>query len=121
MLTFLTVALLIYGSMHFYALGKVWGVLPHSYGLAAALIVTGILLTFSPLLIHLMERQNWHRITSAAAWATYTWMGYLFLFLCIGLLLDLVHALATVLSLGWPLRETTALLSVAVLALVMLG
>ncbi len=107
--------------MHFYALSKVWMALPHSYGLAAALIVTGILLTVSPLLIHLMERQSWHRITSTAAWVSYTWMGYLFLFLCIGLLLDLVHVVATVLSLGWPLRETTSLASVALLALVMLG
>ncbi len=121
MLTFLGVAILIYGSMHFYALSKIWGAMPHSSGLAVALIVSGIVLTFSPLLVHLMERQGWHRITSAVAWVSYTWMGYLFLFLCIGLLFDFVHALATVLGLSWPLHETTAFASASLLALVMLG
>ena len=121
MLTFLSVALLIYGSMHFYALGKVWMAVPHSYGLLVTLIVAGIVLTFSPLLVHFLERQGWHRITAVAAWVSYTWMGYLFLFLCIGLLFDLGHALTTVLNLNWPLHETTALGSVALLALAMLG
>lgn len=60
MLTFLSVALLIYGSMHAYALGKVWMAFPHSSGLAAALTLTGIVLTFSPLLVWFLERQSWH-------------------------------------------------------------
>jgi hypothetical protein len=34
MLTFLSIAFLIYGSMHLYALSKLWLALPHSMGLA---------------------------------------------------------------------------------------
>ncbi|MBI4937851.1 MAG: hypothetical protein HY846_06475 [Nitrosomonadales bacterium] len=36
MLSFITVALLVYGSMHLYAFGKIWAVLPHSFRLAFA-------------------------------------------------------------------------------------
>ena len=117
MLIFLSVALLIYGSMHAYALGKAWMVFPHSSGLALALILAGIVLTFSPLLVWFLERQSWHRATAATAWVSYTWMGYLFLFLCIGLLFDLSHDLATLLHFNWPLNAPIAFGSVSLLAL----
>jgi len=121
MLTFLSVAVLIYGSMHLYALGKVWMAFPHSWALGLALTLAGIVLTFSPLLVWFMERQNWHRATVATAWVSYSWMGYLFLFVCIGLLFDLGHALATLLNLNWPLNAAMALRIVGLLALAMLG
>src|SRR5665811_1976399 len=78
-------------------------------------------LTFSPLLVWFLERQSWHRATVATAWVSYTWMGYLFLFLCIGLLFDLGHALATLLNFNWPLNEAMALRIVGLLAFAMLG
>lgn len=121
MLTFLSVALLIYGSMHLYALGKVWMSFPHSLALGLALTLAGIILTFSPLLVWLLERQSWHRATVATAWVSYTWMGYLFLFICIGLLFDLGHALATLLNFSWPLNDAMAFRIVSLLALAMLG
>jgi predicted MPP superfamily phosphohydrolase len=121
MLTFLSVALLIYGSMHLYALGKVWLAFPHSYGLALALILAGTVLTFSPLLVHFLERQSWHRATVAAAWVSYTWMGYLLLFFCLGLLFDLGHALAALLHFKWPLTAAIEFRSVGLLALAALG
>ena len=121
MLTFLSVAVLIYGSMHLYALGKVWMAFPHSFGLTLALTLAGIVLTFSPLVVWFLERQSWHSATVAAAWVSYTWMGYLFLFLCIGLLFDLGHALATLLNFKWPLNESLAVRTVGLLALTALG
>ena len=121
MLTFLSVALLIYGSMHLYVLGKVWTVFPHSFGLTLALTLAGILLTLSPLIVWFLERQSWRGATVAAAWVSYTWMGYLFLLLCIGLLFDLGHALATLLNLRWPLNESLAFRTAGLLALAALG
>jgi len=118
---FLSLALLIYGSMHLYALSKMWMTFPHSYGLGLALILAGIVLTFSPLLVWFLERHSWHRATTATAWVSYSWMGYLFLFLCIGLLLDLGHALATLLNFNWPLSQAMSLRTVSLLALAMLG
>lgn len=121
MLTFLSAALLVYGSMHVYALSKVWMALAHSYGLGLALILAGAFLTFSPLLVWFLERQNWHRVTVATAWVSYTWMGYLFLFLCIGLLVDLGHALVTLLRCHWPLSHMMTLGAVSLLALILLA
>jgi predicted MPP superfamily phosphohydrolase len=121
MLTFLSVALLVYGSMHLYALSKVWAALPHSFPLALVLIAAGIALTCSPLLVHLLERQSWHRATVAAAWVSYTWMGYLVLFLCIGILFDLCHVLAAVLEFRWPLNAARELGGVGLLTLAALG
>ena len=121
MLTFLSVALLIYGSMHLYALGKVWMAFPHSFGLGLALTLAGVILTLSPLLVWFLERQSWHRATVATAWVSYVWMGYLFLFLCIGLLFDLGHALAILLNFNWPLNAVLALRSVVLLALIAMG
>jgi hypothetical protein len=71
MLTFMSVAVLIYGSMHLYAFGKVWRAFPHSFGLALALTLAGTVLTFSPLLVWCMERQSWHGATVATAWVSY--------------------------------------------------
>ncbi|MFA5825919.1 MAG: metallophosphoesterase [Gallionellaceae bacterium] len=121
MLTFLSVALLIYASMHAYALGKAWMAFPHSPGLALALLLAGIVLTSSPLIVWYMERQSWHRATVPTAWLSYTWMGYLFLFLCIGLLFDLSHTFTTLLHFNWPLSETQTFSTVALLALALLG
>ena len=121
MLTFMSVALLIYGSMHLYAFGKVWAAFPHSSGLALALTLAGIALTFSPFIVWYMERQSWHGATVATAWVSYTWMGFLFLFLCIGLVFDFGHALAALLHFNWPLSDAMALRSVGLLTLAALG
>ena len=121
MLTFLGVAFLTYASMHLYALGKVWAVSSHSWALGMALTLGGLVLTASPLIVWFLERQGWHRATVAAAWASYAWMGYLFLFFCIGLLFDLGQALARLLNLNWPLNQATALRIVGLLALALMG
>jgi predicted MPP superfamily phosphohydrolase len=121
MLTFMSVALLVYGSMHLYAFGKVWMAFPHSFGLGLALTVAGLALTFSPLLVWYMERQNWHGATVAAAWVTYTWMGFLFLFFCIGLVFDLGHAFAALLNFEWPLTDAAAFRTVLLLSLAAAG
>jgi predicted MPP superfamily phosphohydrolase len=118
---FLSVALLIYGSMHLYAFGKVWMAFPHSFGLGLALTLTGIALTFSPLFVWFLEKQSWHRVTVSTAWASYTWMGYLFLFFCIGLLFDLGHALSVSLHFSWPLNPVLEFRIIGLLALTLLG
>src|ERR1035437_2013888 len=121
MLIFLSVALLIYGFMHLYALRMMWMAFPHSSGLGLALILAGILLTFSPVLIWFLDRQSGHRATAATAWMSYVWIGYLFLFCCIGLLLGLGHAFLALLNITWPLSTSMALRIVSLLALAILG
>jgi predicted MPP superfamily phosphohydrolase len=48
-------------------------------------------------------------------------MGYLFLFLCIGLVFDLGHALATLLNVRWHPNDSLAFRTVGLLALAALG
>ncbi len=121
MLIFLSAALLIFGAMHLYAFDKVWMAYPHSSALGVALTLAGIVLTFSPLLVWFLERQSWHGATRLVAWVSYTWMGYLFLFVCIGLLFDLSHAIATLLDPNWNLNDASAFRIVGLLALAMAG
>jgi hypothetical protein len=75
MLAFLSVAFLVYGAMHLYALSKV-AVFP-LIGLGLALVL-GVVKTLSPLLIN-MENQTWHGATIATSWVAAR-MGFLFLF-----------------------------------------
>lgn len=121
MLTFLSVAILIYGTMHLYALSKLWLALPHSMGLALALVLLGVFLTFSPLLLWQLTRQNWHSASTAMAWFTYTWMGFIFLFCCIALAFDFSHLLLVLFGAKWPLSATAALSAISLLALALLG
>lgn len=121
MLTFMSVALLIYSSMHLYAFGKVWLAFPHSFGLALTLTLAGVALTFSPFIVWYMERQGWHSATVITAWTSYTWMGFLFLFFCISLVLDLGHALAALLNFRWLLSDSVALRIAGLLAFMALG
>jgi predicted MPP superfamily phosphohydrolase len=121
MLIFLSAAFLIYGSMHLYAFGKLWMTLPHSLALGLALTLAGTFLTFSPLLVWFLEKQNWHRVTLTAAWVSYVWMGYLFLFVCLCLLVDIGQVLASLLNFNWPVTTAQALQIVGLLALALLG
>lgn len=120
MLSFLAIVLLVYGTMHFYLLSKVWFALPHSWALAAGLCAIGILLTCAPLLVWFLERQGWHRPTAIAAWANYSWMAYLFLFLSVGLVFDFGFVLSRLLGLAWPVNPMWTLRIVALIALALL-
>ena len=121
MLTFLSAALLIYGTMHFYALGKVWAAFPHTSALAVALVLWGIVMTFSPLLLWQLARLNLNGTNVVVSWLVYVWMGFLFLFCSIALVCDLGRALATLAGFKWRLSESMELVSVGFLALAMLG
>ncbi len=120
MLIFLGIVFLVYGSLHLYALGKLWQLLPHSPGMAALVITAGILLTLTPFIVWYLERQHWHRATTLAAWASYLWMGYVFLFFWVGLLFDAGQLLATFFRHAWPLTVSANVSGIALLAFVAL-
>jgi predicted MPP superfamily phosphohydrolase len=121
MLTFLSVAFLIYGAMHLYALGKVWLAFPHTQALTLALVIWGSIMTFSPLIAWQLERLNWHSVTTVATWMIYIWMGLLFLFCSISLVFDCGHVLATLLGYKWPLSALMGMLTVGLFAFALLG
>ena len=121
MLAFLSVAFLIYGGMHLYAISKIWMAFPHSVALLIVLALAGLILTFSPLIVWFLGKQNLHGAATAAAWVAYTWMGFLFLFCCTALIFDLGHIVATLMGFKWRIGELMALLGIAMPALALLG
>jgi hypothetical protein len=68
-------------------------VFPHSWATGLASGLAGVVLILSPLLVWFLEREGWHRATVATDWVSYTWMGYLFLFVCLGSVPLHVHLL----------------------------
>lgn len=121
MLVFLALIFLIYGGLHYYALGKVWHAFPHSVALGVALVLWGVLMTGGPLLIWFMVKQGWHASAAIFSWVAYCWMGFLFLFCCIALLIDVTGMLARAVALGWAFGGTAVLLGTALSALVLAG
>jgi hypothetical protein len=97
------------------------GRFPHSFALGLALALAGLVLTCSQFIVWYMEKQGWHGATVVVAWVSYTWMGFLFLFFLIGLIFDIGHALATLLSFKWPLGNMMAFGATGLLALAALG
>ncbi len=121
MLVFLSVAFLIYGGLHLYALGRVWHAFPHSLGLGLALGIWGAVMTFSPLINWFLGKQHWHGALALASWVSYLWMGFLFLFCCIALVFDTATWVAALLGHGWRPSGVRTLLIIAVPALALAG
>lgn len=121
MLIFLSVALLIYGALHFYAFHKVWNAFPQSRALKWVLVLAAIVLSVAPLLVRFLEVHDWHHAASVTAWVAYTWMGYLLLFFCVGLVFDLGRGATKVLKLKWRLNGVMTFRIVGIVALAMLG
>ncbi len=121
MLAFLSVAFLVYATMHIYVLSKVWFAFPQSFPLGLALALFGLAMSFSPFLLWFLVRQGWHGVSVVASWVAYLWMGFVFLFCCIGLTVDLGHAAATLLHLRWPVSDVMLLRAITLLTVVLLG
>lgn len=121
MLAFLSAAFLIYGAMHLYALSKIWLACPHSLALGLSLALLGSVMTFSPLILWYVTRQNWDGAALFLSWVVYLWMGFLFLFCCIALVFDLGHAIASLTGFTWPLTEAATLRAVGLLTIAVLG
>lgn len=117
MLAFLGLAFLLYGGMHYYALGKVWNAVPHSATLGLTLLLWGALMTFAPLAIWYLAKHNLHGAATALSWLAYIWMGYLFLFCCIALVVDIARLAAPLLGMKWILNARQVLLCIALPAL----
>lgn len=120
-LVFIIMVLLIYGSMNLYALAKVALALPPSPATTLALALWGIAMVFSPLSIRYLRHRHWLRAEAVLSWVAFVWMGLLFLFCCLALAFDLVHVLAGVSGMAWPLEAKTELLWTGPPALALLG
>lgn len=79
------VILLAYTGMQVYVIAKAHTGLGLGPVGTTALAAWVALMIAAPLFLWRFERAGWHRAASAAAWAGYSWMGFVFLFFWIGI------------------------------------
>lgn len=88
---FLLSFLLVYGSMHAYALFRAKTALAFGPGTSLALLpLLGVLLC-APIITHQLSRHGYEDAARFVAHAGYLWMGFLFFFVCLNLSADLLR------------------------------
>jgi len=85
--------LLSYGLIHYYFFGKVKAALHPSLPAVTCLVIFLVLMFLSPLLINAIEGQGSHFVVRALAYVCYSWMGVLFFFFSLSLLIDFYRLL----------------------------
>ena len=88
MAIFLSVFLTLYGALHFYAFRKARGAFGFHKRVRIALGLFMGFMLISPIIVRVVERQGLESSARFLAYAGYTWMGFLFLFIAAGLILD---------------------------------
>jgi hypothetical protein len=88
---FLLSFLLVYGSMHAYAIFRARTVLAFGPGTTLALLPLLLLLLCAPIATRLLGRHGYEDAARIAAHAGYLWMGFLFFFTCLNLSADLLR------------------------------
>jgi predicted MPP superfamily phosphohydrolase len=79
--------------MHYYAFSKAQSALPFN-ALRYCLVITWIvLMTFAPFIIRHSERLGFERLAILMSYVAYVWMGILFLFIVVSLLIDFIKLL----------------------------
>jgi uncharacterized protein len=118
-LVFIAVFSSIYIGLHLYAFWKTGQAIPFGRGLWAVSIVFIILMVSVPFLVRYLERSGHDGLARVLALAGFTWMGFLFLFVCACFVEDACRILiraGTFLSgntnPGWILPRTTAVLTI---------
>jgi predicted MPP superfamily phosphohydrolase len=90
-LVFLAVFLCLYGSLHLYVLIKVRRSLYLEGWSYILLLVVLLFLMLAPIQARLLESQGHSNFGLLLTWIGYVWMGYVFLFVCIAIPVDLYH------------------------------
>ncbi len=93
MVLFLSVFITLYGSLHFYAFRKAWGAFRFHKGVGILLGLFMGGMVFCPIMVRVLERQGMDFMARILAYAGYTWMGFLFLFVATAFCLDVCRGL----------------------------
>lgn len=112
----------VYGLVHFYAYRKVRKALAMGRGVASSLAAFMALMVCLPFAVRISERMGIEVLGLACAFVGYTWMGFIFFFLCASLLVDAFRLLAASVDrvlLKGPNRMTLSHRSGLVLSLAM--
>ena len=85
---FLTVFLSLYSGLHIYGFLSVKRALSPGPKTSAVVILFMALMIFAPIMVRLLERNDLVTLARFSAYISYIWMGLLFLFFSLGLVLD---------------------------------
>jgi predicted MPP superfamily phosphohydrolase len=121
MITFILVFLLLYGSLHAYFFVKIRSALALDTPASLAVLLFLLLMIAAPILIHILENKNLEPVARSFAFIGYIWMGWLFLFFCAALLLDIYHLLFSTLPGIFTLKAVIPDLSTRLRFLLPLG
>ncbi len=95
---FLTVFFTLYGSLHYYLYRKLMRALTVTSPYNALILVFFLLMLLAPVLVNILARQGNHFLATYLGYVGYTWMGALFLFFSIHLLIDIYQGIVYLLS-----------------------
>jgi len=95
---FISVFLTLYGLLHSYAFLKVRGAFSFSRWGSIFLALFMGFMVFCPILVRVLERYGIESVLKVLAYAGYTWMGLLFLFVCTAFVMDIYGLLLSVVT-----------------------
>ena len=89
MAIFLLTFFLIYGVMHLYLFARIKRALPFGAAISIFLAIFFIVMILAPIAVRLLERHGMEMAARFMSYTGYIWMGMLFIFLVVSLILDL--------------------------------
>lgn len=114
-IVFFSIFTSLYGSLHAYAFLKAKMAFSFGRGTGISLALIMAFMVFCPVLVRVSERFGLESLARLLAYAGYTWMGLLFLFVCASLVLDVYRLGAMLISLqfekgisAWVITQRTA-------------
>ncbi len=103
---------LIYGGVHCFAFLKVRSAFSPGPAASVCLVLFLAFMTVAPVLVRVTERHGFEEPARLLAYTGYCWMGFLFLFFCASLALDIyrliLYSAGLVLNRGFPVYSPSA-------------
>ena len=101
-ISFFTIFSTLYGMFHLYAFLRARAALSFGKGVGFALAIFMAAMIFAPMLVRILERDALELPARVVAFVGYIWMGFLFLFICASIVIDLYRLVAYLIGLLVP-------------------
>lgn len=96
MTLFLIAFFILYGSLHYYAFGKIKGAFPLTAAVQAGLMILMAFMILAPILVRTAEHYGYETVACLLSYTGYIWMGILMLFFSASLLFDVYRLLISI-------------------------
>ena len=89
MYLFLLTFFLLYGAMHLYVFLKARAAFAFGRGISIYIILFMLIMVLAPLIVRFSEKHGFEFLARLMSYAGYIWLGLLFLFFCVSIILDI--------------------------------